>query len=60
MYYEVVKMDKNYIVTKANPLVIANYALSLQEQKIILILAACIAVSFIVAISINKIDKPGE
>ena len=35
-------MDKNYIVTKANVLVTANYDLSLQEQKLILTLASMV------------------
>lgn len=35
-------MDKNYIVTKANALVTANYDLSLQEQKLILTLASMV------------------
>ena len=35
-------MDKNYIVTKANVLVTANYDLSLQEQKLILTFASMV------------------
>ena len=35
-------MDKNYIVTKSNKLICANYDLSLQEQKIILTLASMV------------------
>lgn len=35
-------MDKNYVVTKANALITASYDLSLQEQKIILILASMV------------------
>lgn len=35
-------MDKNYIVTKANILITANYDLSLQEQKLILTLASMV------------------
>ncbi|WP_373899736.1 replication initiation protein (plasmid) [Haloimpatiens sp. FM7315] len=35
-------MDKNYIVTKANTLITANYNLSLQEQKLILTLASMV------------------
>ncbi|WP_338631937.1 replication initiation protein [Clostridium baratii] len=35
-------MENNYIVTKANSLINANYNLSLQEQKIILILASMV------------------
>ena len=35
-------MDKNYLVTKSNSLITANYDLSLQEQKIILILASMV------------------
>ena len=35
-------MEKNYIVTKANKLITANYNLSLQEQKLILILASMV------------------
>lgn len=35
-------MDKNYLVTKANVLVNANYDLSLQEQKLILTLASMV------------------
>ena len=35
-------MDKNYLVTKANTLISANYDLSLQEQKLILTLASMV------------------
>ena len=35
-------MDKNYLVTKANTLITANYDLSLQEQKLILTLASMV------------------
>lgn len=35
-------MDKNYIVTKSNTLITANYDLSLQEQKLILTLASMV------------------
>lgn len=35
-------MEKNYIVTKSNKLINANYNLSLQEQKIILTLASMV------------------
>lgn len=35
-------MDKNYLVTKANNLINANYDLSLQEQKLILTLASMV------------------
>lgn len=35
-------MEKNYIVTKSNKLISANYDLSLQEQKIILTLASMV------------------
>lgn len=35
-------MDKNYLVTKSNSLITASYDLSLQEQKIILILASMV------------------
>ncbi|RBP57162.1 plasmid replication initiation protein [Alkalibaculum bacchi] len=35
-------MDKNYLVTKANSLITANYDLSLQEQKLILTLASMV------------------
>lgn len=35
-------MDKNYLVTKSNNLITANYDLSLQEQKLILSLASMV------------------
>lgn len=35
-------MDKDYIVTKSNKLITCNYNLSLQEQKIILILSSMV------------------
>jgi plasmid replication initiation protein len=35
-------VDKNYLVTKANTLITANYDLSLQEQKLILTLASMV------------------
>jgi len=35
-------MDKDYIVTKSNKLIVCNYDLSLQEQKIILTLASMV------------------
>ena len=35
-------MDKDYIITKSNKLIVCNYDLSLQEQKIILTLASMV------------------
>jgi plasmid replication initiation protein len=40
--YEVIILDKDYIVTKSNSLINCNYDLSVQEQKIILTLASMV------------------